>query len=148
MEKYYLIVYSFMRMELGLKGVVRDVFAAIFGFWLKAGEVPVYAPFASLSKITGASRPAISSAIAKLEEKGNITIKKSPGKRSMYDVHLTESMLRDFEVTFGRLTGAKSNGAKNSTRSIDVFYSKKEKNGQYTPLSVGDVCAFDKSDKL
>ena len=97
-------IYAFMMLDLGLKGVVRDVFAAIFRFWYNAGMAPVEVPFNNLRKITGASRPAIANAIAKLEEKEFLSVQKSPGKRSKYNVHLSEPMLRDFEATFHQRT--------------------------------------------
>ena len=153
MDKSYLIIYAFMMLDLSLKGVVRDVFAAIFNFWIKAGKIPVHAPFRSLKRITGASRPSISVAIAKLEDKGLLSVQKSPGKRSMYEVHLPETILNDFEETFHKRSGAKSFDSKNiSPKSTDSNsnINKTIKNGQThcTPLSVGDANAFDASDKL
>ena len=38
MDRLFIVVYAFMATTLGLKGLVKEVFAVIFGFWLESSK--------------------------------------------------------------------------------------------------------------
>lgn len=99
MRKLYTVLYSFMSSELGLKGLTKEVFAIIFGFWLAAERTAIWITISNMEAITGGSRPAIIAAIKALERKGYIAVSRSPGQYSLYTVTVDASIIQDFDAT-------------------------------------------------
>lgn len=99
-EVLYTILYPFMSEALGLHGYEKETFAVIFGFWIKTGERPVRASLSVIQKITGGTRPAISRAIAVLQNKKLITAEKRPGKPTLYSVILAPEILTEFKANY------------------------------------------------
>ena len=100
MKRLYCVIYAFMSEILGLAGYAKEVFAAIFGFWYSAGKAPVIASLSTLQCITGATRASVVAAIKDLTDKGLISVQRSPGKNSLYEVTLEPELLVDYEATF------------------------------------------------
>lgn len=100
MEKLFTIVYSFIPMVLGLKGLAKDIFAVIFGFWLQSNRTQTWVSISTMQKITGGSKPAVMEAIRQLEKKNYIKVKREPGKLSLYDVSINETILQEFDATY------------------------------------------------
>lgn len=78
-------IYAFMFEVFGLRGVKKEVFAVILGFWLVSRQT-VTVPYKTFRRITGGSKSVIARAIKDLENEGLILAKHSPGKRTLYSI--------------------------------------------------------------
>lgn len=78
-------IYAFMFEVFGLRGVQKEVFAVILGFWLAARHT-ITVPYQTIHRITGGSKSVIAKAIKDLEKEELIQAKHSPGKRTQYDI--------------------------------------------------------------
>lgn len=101
MEKLYTTIYAFFFTQLGLKGLAKEVFAILFGFWMDANQSAAWVSLTTMGKITGGSRPAIVAAVKHLESVGLVKVERSPGKHSMYTVIIKDEILNDYMETFG-----------------------------------------------
>lgn len=81
----FTIIYAFMFEVFGLRGLKKEVFAVIFGFWLSAHK-KVKVPYKTIRRITGASKSVIAKAIKDLENEELILSIHSPGKRTEYEI--------------------------------------------------------------
>ena len=81
----FTIIYAFFFEVLGLRGVKKEVFAVILGFWLVSRQT-VTVPYKTFRRITGGSKSVIARAIKDLENEGLILAKHSPGKRTLYSI--------------------------------------------------------------
>lgn len=86
-SRLYATLYPFMTQKLMLKGAERDAFAVIFSFWQKNMK-PVKVSFTTIQEISGATRPTIIAAIARLKARGLIEICKNRGKTNTYNIIL------------------------------------------------------------
>lgn len=100
MERLYTVMYAFMASELGLKGLAKEVFAIIFGFWIKANRTDVRVPLRVMQKITGSTKTGICKAVRSLEKMGVLQICKTPGKRSRYMITIDADVICDYEETY------------------------------------------------
>lgn len=91
----FTIIYAFMFEVLCLRGVKKEVFAVILGFWLVARQT-VTVPYKTFRRITGGSKSVIARAIKDLENEGLITAKHSPGKRTLYTI--TNKVMEVYEA--------------------------------------------------
>lgn len=89
-----------MHRALGLSGLGKEIFAVIFGFWIKTRSA-VRVPYPIIQEITGASVPTISAHLQCMESEGLLQVKREPGKPNMYIVVLPEQVLVDFEAAYG-----------------------------------------------
>ena len=103
MKGVYTTIYPFMHRDLGLTGLGKEIFAVIFGFWLKTRSA-VQAPYPVIKEITGASDPTISAHLQKMESEGILEVTREAGKPNMYMVVLEEQVLADFEATYGAVS--------------------------------------------
>lgn len=164
MEKLYTVLYSFMASELGLKGLVKEVFAIIFGFWLETNKTAAWVSLTTMQKITGGTRPAVVNAIKALESRGFIRTIRSPGKCSQYSITIPQAIIDDFEATFhilgksaNRIPVKSSNpqGLIGNTSSSKIFipqnnnrrYNNSFNHGNQS-LNVGDPSEFTGDDKI
>lgn len=100
MDRFYYIVHSFMSRELGLKGLAKEVFAIIFGFWISSGKREAWVSLSTMQLFTGGTRPAIIKAVQLLEGMGYIQALRNPGKRSLYIVTIDPKIIQDYEASF------------------------------------------------
>lgn len=96
----YTKIYPFMHRDLGLAGLGKEIFAVIFGFWIKTRSA-VRVPYPIIREITGASVPTISAHLQCMESEGLLQVKREPGKPNMYMVVLPDQVLADFETAYG-----------------------------------------------
>lgn len=96
----YTKIYPFMHRDLGLAGLGKEIFAVIFGFWIKTRSA-VRVPYPIIREITGASVPTISAHLQCMESEGLLQVKREPGKPNMYMVVLPDQVLADFEAAYG-----------------------------------------------
>lgn len=89
-----------MHRALGLSGLGKEIFAVIFGFWIKTRST-VRVPYPIIREITGASVPTISAHLQCMESEGLLQVKREPGKPNMYMVVLPEKVLADYEAAYG-----------------------------------------------
>lgn len=94
MSYVFTTLYSFM-WEIGLDGLTKEVFAVIFGFWLRKRE-PVYVPYSVIHRITGATPPSISAAIKRLEDYQYIKADRHTGKKTLYIIKLPDEIMSEF----------------------------------------------------
>lgn len=90
----FTIIYAFMFEVLCLRGVKKEVFAVILGFWLVARQT-VTVPYKTFRRITGGSKSVIAKAIKDLESEGLILSTHSPGKRTLYAI--TDKVMEIYE---------------------------------------------------
>ena len=90
-----------MSSTLHLEGSMKLIYAMIFGFWINK-EKSVCVPYSVIRKITGLSDPIISAGIKRLEKEGLITAKHDHGRRTRYDVVITD----EIKAAYLRDTGA------------------------------------------
>lgn len=88
----FIIIYSFMSHDLHLDGYTKEVYALIFGFWIRVRK-PVSVPYSVIRKITGASDPTISECIKRLVKQDLILSDPKPGVRTKYSIALTNEIL-------------------------------------------------------
>lgn len=100
MERLFTVIYAFMASELGLKGLAKEVFAIIFGFWIKANRSEVLVPLRVMQKITGCTKTGIQKAVHSLEKMGVLQICRTPGKKLKYMVTIGADVIRDFEEAY------------------------------------------------
>lgn len=93
-KELFATIYSFMGRKLKLSGISKEVFAFIFGLWLKK-RTPVYASISTLIELTDAARSSIQLAISQLQSRGYIAAEKTPGKRTMYTISIPEQELKE-----------------------------------------------------
>ena len=161
MEKQYTVIYSFFSSVLGLKGLAKEVFAIIFGFWNRADRAYAWVSLTTLEAITGGTRPAIVAAIKQLESKKIISAMRNPGKHSLYAITIDETLLRDFDSTFKTREVKPPNYplVQKTTYNQESQLTKKSKdstppkyiinNGKRNrSLIIGDQTEFEKPDKL
>lgn len=96
----YYTMYPFFWSLLGLSGITKEVFAVLFAFW-KGRRGPITVTYPMIRSMTGASKPSVASAIANLQKKGLIEIKKTAGLRSVYVIHLDDKILSDYDKAYG-----------------------------------------------
>ncbi len=99
----FTIIYAFFFEVLGLRGVKKEVFAVILGFWLVARQT-VTVPYKTFRRITGGSKSVIAKAIKDLESEGLILSTHSPGKRTLYAI--TDKVMEIYE---SRMNQSESN---------------------------------------
>ena len=87
----FTIIYGFMARLLHLDGYSKQIYAVIFGFWIRIRK-PVYVPYSVIRMITGATDPTISGSIKRLKEEGLITSDPKPGIRAKYSIVMTEEI--------------------------------------------------------
>lgn len=102
MDNLYTVLYAFMSKTLGLKGLAKEVFAIIYGFWTAAGKTEAQVSLSVMEIISGGTRPAIIRAVQHLESIGYIHILRHPGKRSLYQVTIDPEIIRDYEASFSK----------------------------------------------
>lgn len=96
----YTILYPFMASALNLTGLAKECFAVIFGFWFSLGQHPVGVSLTTMQTITGGTRSAVVQAIHKLEEFKLIVAIRTRGKKTLYDVTISEQSLTDFKALY------------------------------------------------
>ena len=84
----FTIIYAFMAYLLHLDGYTKEIYALIFGFWIRTRK-PVHVPYSAIRKIVGATDPTISEGIKRLTQKGLISADPKPGMKTKYSIVLT-----------------------------------------------------------
>ena len=155
----YTIIYDFMWRDLRLRGVEKEVFAVIYGFW-KKGKAAVEVPVKTVMDITGLSRTAVLMAKRNLLGKKLIAAHETRGKPSRYVVLIpdpcdnntgTESERKPvqkqngyrYQNNTGAETAPKINNYKKNNK-IELNYGTYTKNESNCISSRG---AFDTADK-
>lgn len=87
----FLILYGFMSNLLHLDGFTKEIYALIFGFWIRTKK-PVCVPYRVIRNITGASDPTISECIKRLVKQGLIMSDPKPGVRTKYSIVFTNEI--------------------------------------------------------
>lgn len=100
MDKLHTTLYPFLWQELGLTGFTKEIFAILFGFWAYGDRDGVHVTYKTLTKISGATRPTISTAIQILEDKGFICAYRQPGKPTKYQITIAADIVKDFDHCF------------------------------------------------
>lgn len=91
----FTIIYAFMAYLLHLDGYSKQIYAVIFGFWLRIRK-PVHVPYSVIRRITGATDPTISECIKRLESDGVISAERKPGTRTKYVIVFTEDIWKAY----------------------------------------------------
>lgn len=91
----FTIIYGFMARLLHLDGYSKQIYAVIFGFWIRIRK-PVYVPYSVIRRITGATDPTISECVKRLESDGVITAERKPGTRTKYVIALTDDIWKAY----------------------------------------------------
>ncbi len=141
-----------MASDLKLFGYTKEIFAAIFGFWIANGEKPVFASYATLRKMTGASQPSVAEAIQTLKSKGFISTEASPGKRTKYAITIDAEILEHFRKSHPRkpvsppyrlgVNNLNHRQLANLTTTSSISESRKKNKGtseKTSPLKVKDA---------
>lgn len=146
--------------KLGLRGLAKEIFAIIFGFWLSAKRSSTLIPISRMRAITGGSNPAIIEAIKNLEHKGYISVSRTSGQFSSYTVTLDASIIQDFEATFSKpvINSLNRSGVKppnrgpltqltGGSKATIPVYNNSNKNGNKS-INVGDKDEFKVPDQI
>lgn len=128
------IIYGFMASLLHLEGYSKEIFAVIFGFWIRSRK-PVTVPYSVIKKITGATDPTISACVKSLKDRGLISADQKPGTRTKYAIVLTEDIWKAYLQDSGVKISEELNSFKNSPKVLPqatkiAIEHKKSKNIQ------------------
>lgn len=91
----FTIIFGFMARLLHLDGYSKQIYAVIFGFWIRIRK-PVYVPYSVIRRITGATDPTISECIKRLERDGVISAERKSGTRTKYVIVLTDDIWKAY----------------------------------------------------
>ena len=142
----YTVIYPFMAGALQLKGLVKECFAVIFGFWFSQNQNPVSVSLNTFQSISGGTRSSVVKAIHKLEEYKFIVATRKPGKKTVYDVTIPEQVLKDFKALYTNELVKRLNDQgypKHTSTSMPTIHQNniKEINKTViTPLKVKPAC--------
>lgn len=112
----YTIIYGFMAKDLKLRGYSKDVYAVIFGFWIKKKQ-PVCIPYATFKIIVGAAAPAVSNSLKLLVSRGLITADPKPGTMTRYEIVMTDALMKAYHRDSGYVASSKSEELRSSKSS-------------------------------
>lgn len=144
-KELYTVIYAFMGQKLGLSGVSKEVFAFIFGLWLRK-RAPVPAPIQTLVNLTSAARSSVQLAISNLQSQGYIKGKKNPGKRTMYTVSLPESDMAEILLLIGRTPISESGRCPPEDRTATDPKNGKEKEDKLKNKNIPNIAEISKGE--
>ena len=129
----FTIIYSFMFEVFGLKGLKKEIFAVIFGFWIaeyRNGNSIVSVPYKTFREITGGSKSMIAKAIKSLESEGLIQATHHAGKKSLYSID--NKVLEVYETRMRRSERSTSHHDEPVSGPNHHWFSKETRSGTKT----------------